>query len=84
MQLRLTLCLVALVLATACSPIFSDARMLRPGQVEVTPSMNPVFISENEDTTHLYNDFGIRAEIGVTNRVSFGGGPGGAVPHPHV
>ena len=44
--------------------------MLRPGQVEVTPTVSPVFLSEDGDTTHISNEFGARASVGVTSRVN--------------
>lgn len=74
MRLRLTVGLAALVLTTACAPVFSDARMLRPGQVEVTPAVSPVYVIENGDTTHVWNDFGVRALFGLSDRVNIGAG----------
>lgn len=74
MRLRLAVCLTALVLAAGCAPMFSDARMLRPGQVEITPAVNPAFLTEDGDTAHVWNDFGIRAQFGVTDRVNIGAG----------
>ena len=74
MRLRLAIGPLALVFASACTPLFSDARMLRPGQVEVTPSVSPAFISEDGDTAHTWNDFGVRAQFGVTDRINIGAG----------
>lgn len=44
--------------------------MLRRGQVEVTPAVNPVYVTENEDTTHVWNDYGARALFGLNSRIS--------------
>lgn len=74
MRLRGTACLAALVSSTACAPMFSDARMLRPGQVEVTPAVSPVYVTENEDTTHAWNDYGVRALFGIGSRLNIGAG----------
>ncbi len=74
MRLRSTVWLAALALSTACTPIFSDARMLRPAQVEVTPAVSPVYVSENRDTTHVWNDYGVRAMFGVSDRLNVGVG----------
>lgn len=74
MRLKSTLCLAALVPATACAPMFSDARMLRPGQFEVTPAVSPAYVSEDGDTTHVWNDYGVRALFGVSSRLNFGVG----------
>jgi hypothetical protein len=75
MRLRVTVCFAALALATGCAaPMFSDARMLQRGQVEVTPAVNPVYVSENEDTTHVANDFSVRALFGISNRLNVGAG----------
>jgi hypothetical protein len=64
----------ALVTTSACAPAFSDARMLRPGQVEITPAVNAVGITENGDSTHTYNEYGARLLFGVGPRVNVGVG----------
>ena len=74
MRVRFAGCLVALVFAAGCAPMFSDARMLRPGQVEVTPSFSPAFVSAEGETEHLANDYSVRAQVGLTNRISVVGG----------
>ena len=74
MRVRLVVSVVALFGATACAPMFSDARMLRRGEVEVTPAVSPAFVTANDDTAHVWTDFGARAMFGVSNRFNFGGG----------
>lgn len=74
MRLRFMVCLAALVPATACAPMFSDARMLRRGEVEITPAVSPVYLTENEDTTHVWNDYGVRALFGISSRINLGAG----------
>ena len=74
MRFRLAVCLVALVLASACAPMFSDARMLQRGQVEVTPAVNPVFVTERGQTEHEWTDIGARAQFGISNRLNVGAG----------
>jgi hypothetical protein len=43
--------------------------MLQPGQMEVTPSVNPTFVSALGETEHGWNDFGVRMQAGLSNRV---------------
>ena len=74
MRVKLAGFVVVLVLASACAPMFSDARMLRRGQVEVTPAVNPVFVTERGQTEHEWTDVGARAQFGISNRVDFGAG----------
>ena len=67
-------CAVLLVclFGSACAPMFTDARMLRYGQVEITPSVSPGFVSGNGQTDHVWNDFGVRAQFGFSDRVNLG------------
>jgi len=74
MNLRLATGLVSLVLAFGCAPMFSDARMLRPGQIEVTPSVSPSFVSGEGETAHTWNDFGVRMQVGLNDRFGWGAG----------
>ena len=74
MRLRVVVCLLALVNAVGCAPMFTDARMLKARQVEVTPSINPGFVSTNGETAHVWNDYGLRAQVGLTDRINVGVG----------
>jgi hypothetical protein len=59
------------LLAHGCAPVFSDlqsARLVRPGQVEVTPSASAVDLVE-DGSEHVQNDFGLQVAAGVSDRV---------------
>lgn len=74
MRVKLIGFIASLVFASACAPMFTDARMLRRGQVEVTPAINPVFVTERGQTEHEWTDVGARTQFGISNRVNFGAG----------
>ena len=44
------------------------------GQVEVTPAVNPVFVTERGQTEHEWTDIGARAQFGISNRLNVGAG----------
>jgi hypothetical protein len=54
--------------------MFTDARMLKTGQVEITPSVSPGFVSADGETEHAWTDFGVRGQFGVTDRINVGFG----------
>ena len=74
MNLRPTVCLMSLMLVSGCAPMFSYARMLPPGHIEVTPSVSPSFVSGGGETAHAWNDFGVRVQAGLSDRVGWGAG----------
>lgn len=73
---RLLAAAPVLVLAGACVPYVADqqsARLLEPGQVEVTPSFSNVSFSAEGETEHVQNQFGLRFGYGASPNVEVRG-----------
>jgi hypothetical protein len=61
--------LAALLLAaTACAPVFSDARLVGKGRAEITPAFSATGLTEGGDSHHLANNFSVHAMYGVHDR----------------
>jgi hypothetical protein len=61
--------LAALLLtATACAPVFSDARLVGTGRAEITPALSATGLTEGGDSHHLANNFSVHAMYGVHDR----------------
>jgi hypothetical protein len=70
----LTLCfvLLALFLLADCAPPFSSmqsARTAGKGKVEFTPIFSTVFMSAEDETEHIQNEFGFQTAYGFGNMV---------------
>jgi hypothetical protein len=65
-------CALIVCLTAACAPVYQDARIVRPGQVEITPSISPIFITSGGDTEHVGTQLGAHAIFGAADRVDFG------------
>ena len=63
-----------LVAGQACAPMFSDARLVGPGQTEVTASLTPTGASVMGENRHLMTDYRIQAMRGVADRLDVGVG----------
>lgn len=69
------------MLATAaggCAPVFSDlqsARLVKPGQAEITPSVGTVRFSsaEEDDSGRVQDQLGVQAAVGVSEAVELRG-----------
>lgn len=75
---KLTLIIFLLVCLTVlfpgCAPVFSEmqsAKLVGPGQVEVTPSFSSVSISSEGESEHIQNHLGIQAGLGVNRIMDF-------------
>ena len=55
---------------TGCAPAFQDARLVGPGNVEVTPNIAPILISGDGETEHIGNMFGAHVMAGVSERLN--------------
>lgn len=65
-----------LALSAACVPFVADqqgARLVEPGQVEVTPSFSSVSFSAEGETEHIQNQFGLRFAYGASTNVEVRG-----------
>ena len=61
----------AVLVAHGCAPVFSDlqsARLVRVGEVELTPSASAVHFAE-EDTHHIQDEFGLQLAAGLSDQV---------------
>lgn len=59
-------------LSSGCAPVFSDlqsARLVEPGQVEVTPAAGRVSWREDGESEHVQNQFGIHMATGLARSV---------------
>jgi hypothetical protein len=54
--------------------VFHDARLVPPGNVEVTPAIAGLGFSGDGESEYLANAFGVQALVGVHERVNIGGG----------
>ena len=61
-----------LLTVTGCAPTFQDARLVGPGNVEVTPNLSGLFISDFGETHHTGNQFGAQLIAGAAPRVDMG------------
>lgn len=66
--------LLALVLMSfaGCAPVFSElqsARLVGKGHTEVTPSISSVSFSNDGDSEHIQNHFGVQGAYGVGEKV---------------
>ena len=62
---------LALVFFAGCAAPFSDlqsAKLAGKGKSEVTPSFSSVHFSDDEQTGHAQDHFGVQAAIGVSDR----------------
>lgn len=58
----------------ACAPVFSDlqsARLVGPGKIEATPGFSSVSVTDEGETEHIQNHFGIQAGLGVLSFLDF-------------
>jgi hypothetical protein len=73
--------LAALILAAtapACAPVFSDlqsAKLVRPGQIELTPSASRVSFSsdEEDDSGHVQDGYGVQLGVGLHEAIELRG-----------
>lgn len=59
-------------LSAGCAPVFSDlqsARLVEPGQVEVTPAAGRVSFREDGESDHAQNQFGVHVATGLARSV---------------
>ena len=63
---------VVAVSASGCAPAFNDARLIPPGQVEITPSVSGAGATADGRSEYLLNTFGVQGQVGVHERVNFG------------
>lgn len=67
---------VTILLLPGCFPFQADqqgARLLAPGKAEITPSYSHVSFSNEGETEHVQNQFGIRAGYGLSPKVELRG-----------
>lgn len=57
-----------LLAVTACAPVFSDARLVGKGRTEITPTLSASGLTEEGESRHLANNFGVHAMYGVHDR----------------
>jgi hypothetical protein len=62
------------VVGQGCAPLFSDARLVGPGQTEVTASLTPTGASVLGENRHMMTDYRIQAMRGVSDRMDLGVG----------
>jgi len=68
----LLVCLI--VIFPACAPVFSEmqsAKLVGPGDIEVTPSFSSVSFSSEGESEHIQNHYGIQAGLGVNKQMDF-------------
>ncbi|HYN06903.1 MAG TPA: hypothetical protein VES67_05900 [Vicinamibacterales bacterium] len=63
-----------LLFGQGCAPLFSDARLVGPGQTELTASLTPTGASVMGENRRLMTDYRLQAMRGVTNRLDLGVG----------
>ncbi|MGE5833271.1 MAG: hypothetical protein ACM4AI_02205 [Acidobacteriota bacterium] len=56
------------VAATACAPVFSDARLVGKGRAEITPSFSAAGWAAEGESDHVANNIGVHALYGVADR----------------
>jgi hypothetical protein len=69
-----TMLLTLLFASQGCAPAFTDARMVGKGRVEVTPHVSATGFTENGESEHTANNFGVLVIGGVHERVDVGAG----------
>jgi hypothetical protein len=71
---KLAVCLVPVFVAGyGCAPLFSDARLIGPGQTELTASLTPTGATVMGDNQHFMTDYRLQVMRGVTHRLDIGG-----------
>lgn len=60
---------LALAGAAGCVATFQDARLVGPGQVEITPSIGGVGVSDEGESEYLLTSFGGQARVGIAERL---------------
>jgi hypothetical protein len=71
----LTAAIASLAIAVSisgCAPAFNDARLLPPGQVEITPSVSGAGATADGRSEYLLNTFSVQGQVGVHDRVNLG------------
>jgi hypothetical protein len=72
----LTAAVASLAIAVSisgCAPAFNDARLVPPGQVEITPSVSGAGATADGRSEYLVNTFSVQGQVGVHERVNLGG-----------